>query len=109
VKYNDIRHEAALRNDVEKRWHNPATARSAMVYVGCFIGVAAVAFAATAVWHSVIAGFLVPITLFVGGVGALVKAYLVWRADGTWPIWQGAGWILLMLMLLCLGVPLAVS
>jgi hypothetical protein len=114
VKDGDIRHGAlsrhdeALRNDVEKRWHDPAGAHAAKWYVVCVIGVAAIAFVATVVWHSMMAAVLVPITLFVGGVGALVKTYLTWRADGTWPIWQGAGWILLLLMLLCLGVPVAV-
>jgi hypothetical protein len=108
VKNSDIRHAAALRNDVEKRWHDPAVAHSAKIYVASVIGVAAAAFVATVLWHSVVAAFLVPIVLFVGGVGAFVKTYLIWRADGTWPIWQGAGWILLLLMLLCLGVPVAV-
>jgi hypothetical protein len=27
----------------------------------------------------------------------------------VWVIWQGAGWILLLLFLLCLGVPTAVG
>ena len=27
----------------------------------------------------------------------------------VWPIWQGAGWFLLLLMLVCLGVPVAVA
>ena len=60
-------------------------------------------------WHALIAGILVPVILFVGGVGALVQAYRVWRAEGVWPIWQGAGWFLLLLMLVCLGVPVAVA
>ena len=33
----------------------------------------------------------------------------MWKAEGVWPIWQGAGWFLLLLMLVCLGVPVAVA
>ena len=46
--------------------------------------------------------------LFVGAVGALLRAYQVWRAEGVWVIWQGAGWVLVILFLFCLGVPTAV-
>ncbi|KDE99996.1 membrane protein [Mycolicibacterium aromaticivorans JS19b1 = JCM 16368] len=95
-------------DDVEKSWHDPATFRAAVMYVVSVVVVAAVAFAATVVWHSLIAGVLVPVILFTGGVGAFIKTYRVWRAEGTWPIWQGAGWFLLALMLLCLGVPVSV-
>ena len=97
------------RNDVEKRWHDPEMFRAAVTYVVSFVAVAGVAFAATVAWHSLIAGILVPVILFVGGVGALVQTYRVWKAEGVWPIWQGAGWFLLMLMLVCLGVPVAVA
>ena len=47
--------------------------------------------------------------LLIGGVWAFVRTYLVWRARGGWWIWQGAGWFLMMLMLLVLGMtaPLA--
>ncbi|GAA2770386.1 hypothetical protein H7J51_14120 [Mycobacterium crocinum] len=96
------------RDDVEKRWHDPAAFRAAVTYVVAVVVVAGVALAATLLWHSRVAGVLVPAILFVGGVGALVQTYRVWRAEGTWPIWQGAGWFLLALMLLCLGVPVAV-
>ncbi len=95
-------------DDVEKSWHDPAAFRAAVTYVVAVVAVAAVAFAATVVWHSRVAGVLVPLILFIGGVGALIQTYRVWRAEGTWPIWQGAGWFLLALMLLCLGVPVAV-
>jgi hypothetical protein len=97
------------RNDVEKRWHDPAMFRAAVTYVVCVIAVAGVAFAAAVAWHALIAGILVPVILFSGGVGALVQAYRVWKAEGVWPIWQGAGWFLLMLTLVCLGVPVAVA
>ncbi|MGY4708289.1 hypothetical protein ACXDF8_01735 [Mycolicibacterium sp. CBM1] len=98
-----------MTNDVEKRWHDPAMFRAAVTYVVAVVAVAGVAFAAAVFWHSLIAGILVPVILFAGGVGALVQAYRVWRVEGVWPIWQGAGWFLLMLMLVCLGVPVAVA
>jgi len=95
-------------NDVEKRWRDPAGLRAAAVYVGSVIAVAAVAFTVTVVSRSLIAGIMVPAVLFVGGIGAFVRTYQVWRIEGVWVIWQGAGWVLLMLFLLCLGVPAAV-
>jgi len=97
------------RNDVEKRWHDPAMFRAAVIYVVSVVALAGVAFAAAVAWHALIAGILVPVILFAGGVGALVQAYRVWKAEGVWPIWQGAGWFLLLLMLVCLGVPVAVA
>ncbi len=96
-------------NDVEKRWHDPAMVRAAVKYVLVVIALAAAAFTATAVWHSVLAGVLVPGILFFGGIGAFVQTYRVWRVEGVWPIWQAAGWFLLLLFLVCLGVPFAVA
>jgi len=97
-----------MTNDVEKRWHDPAAVRAAVTYVVVVLLVAGSAFFVTVTWHSRIAGILVPGLLFAGGIGAFVKTYRVWRAEGVWPIWQGAGWFLLLLMLFCLGVPVAV-
>lgn len=96
-------------NDVEKRWHDPAMVRSAVTYVVTVVGLAGLALAATALWRSLIAGVLVPGILFAGGVGALVRTYRVWKAEGVWPIWQAAAWFLLLLFLVCLGVPFAVQ
>lgn len=47
-----------------------------------------------------------PAVLFAGAVGAFYKTYRVWREGGTWPIWHGAGWFLLALTLLTLGLPM---
>jgi hypothetical protein len=93
--------------DVEKRWNDPATLRRAVTYVVGVIVLACIAFAVYALVDkaSVILASSVPLILFVGGVGALVNAYRAWRHGGTWPIWQGAGWFLLTLMLVCLSVP----
>ena len=45
-----------------------------------------------------------PLILFLGGLGAFIRTYQVWRASGRWWIWQGAGWFLLALMLLVLTI-----
>lgn len=96
-------------NDVEKRWHDPAMFRAAVKYVAFVVLLAGVAFAVTAIWHSLVAGILVPGILFAGGIGAFIRTYQVWRAEGVWPIWQAAGWFLLLVFLVCLGVPFAVA
>jgi NADH:ubiquinone oxidoreductase subunit H len=93
--------------DVEKSWRDPEALRHAVRYGIGVIAVAGVAFAVFAVVDkgSVLLASTVPAILFLGGVGALVRAYRVWRAGGTWVIWQGAGWFLLTLMLVCLSIP----
>jgi hypothetical protein len=94
--------------DVEKRFDRPGAFHAAAVYVGAVVAVAAVVFAiyAFTARDSVIAASLVPAILFVGGVGAFVRTYREWKGQrGTWPAWQGAGWFLLSLMLVCLSIP----
>ncbi|WP_375483234.1 hypothetical protein [uncultured Mycobacterium sp.] len=51
--------------------------------------------------------FGAPAILLAEGGWAFLRTYRVWRVRGTWWAWQGAGWFLLMLMLLTLtmGVP----
>jgi hypothetical protein len=94
-------------NDVEKRWHDPRAFRSAVVYVTAVVIVAGVAFALYAVGdrESIPKALATPLVLAAGGLGALGKTYVDWRAGRTWPIWQGAGWFLLALMLVSLGIP----
>ena len=48
-----------------------------------------------------------PVILLAAGCRAFVRTYRIWQSCGTWWGWQGAGWFLLMLMLLTLtmGVP----
>ena len=93
------------QNDVEKRWHDPYMFRAAVNYVLGVLAVAGVALTFYLFDHSVLSATLVPMILFVGGVGGFVRTYQVWKAEGTWPIWHGAGWFLLALSLLCLAVP----
>lgn len=98
----------AQRRDVEKRWNDPATFRSAAVYVVSVIGLAALAFAAMVAWHSLLAGILVPVILGVGAMGALWRTYRLWKLGGVWAIWHGASWILLIVLTFSVDVPLAV-
>jgi len=48
-----------------------------------------------------------PVILLAAGLWAFVRTYRVWRDEGTWWGWHGAGWFLLTLMVLTLsmGVP----
>jgi NADH:ubiquinone oxidoreductase subunit H len=96
-----------MTHDVEKRFDRPGAFRAAAKYVGVVVLVAGVAFAiyAATARESMVAASSVPAILFLGGVGAFIKTYQVWKAQGAWPAWQGAGWFLLTLMLLCLSIP----
>lgn len=55
-----------------------------------------------------ILAFGAPVILLAAGCWAFVRTYRIWRDCGTWWAWQGAGWFLLMLMLLTLtmGAPI---
>jgi len=81
---------------------------SVLMVIGIIVAVTAVVFALYA-WlalGSVLAAWLIPVILFIGGVGAFVRTYHLWQIeDSGWLAWQGAGWFLLMLMLICLSVP----
>jgi hypothetical protein len=45
-----------------------------------------------------------PLILFAGGLWAFLRTYRVWKAQGTWWAWHGAGWFLLTLMVVTLGL-----
>ena len=98
-----------MTHDVEKRFDRPGTFHAAAVYVGAVVAVAGVMFAvyATTWRENVIIASTVPAILFIGGVGAFVKTYRLWKDEGAWPAWQGAGWFLLTFMLVCLVIPAA--
>ncbi len=49
-------------------------------------------------------GLAAPVILAVGTVGAFVRTYRIWRDDGIWWGWQGAGWFLLTLSLFTLTI-----
>ena len=54
-------------------------------------------------------GIGAPLILLLGGLGAFIRTYQVWRAEGRWWIWQGAGWFLLALMLVVLTMTVPVA
>ena len=43
-----------------------------------------------------------PVILLAGGLRAFFRTYQAWRNHETWWAWQGAGWLLLTLMLVVL-------
>jgi hypothetical protein len=45
-----------------------------------------------------------PLTLLVAALWAFVRTYRVWREEGTWWGWHGAGWFLLTLMVVTLSM-----
>jgi hypothetical protein len=45
-----------------------------------------------------------PLILFAGGLWAFLRTYRVWKAHGVWWGWHGAGWFLLTLMVVALGL-----
>lgn len=113
-----------MANDVEKRWSDPRAFRKAAVHAAVTIVLALATMATIIVWASIrddgacaaaafqvcqsperylLAGIPTAI-LLLGGLSAFVRAYLVWRRGGTWPIWQGAGWALFTLMLVYLFI-----
>ena len=96
-----------MTNDVEKRWDRPGTFRAAAIYIGVVVAIAGMVFAVYAFTapDSVVVASLVPAILFAGGVGAFLKTYREWKVRGAWVAWQGAGWFLLVLMLVCLSIP----
>jgi hypothetical protein len=94
-------------NDVEKRWHDPAAFRAASVYVASVIALAGLAFVLFAViGHGApLSALGTPIVLALGGIGAFIKTYRIWRSDGRWPFWHVAGLFLLTLLLVSLSIP----
>jgi hypothetical protein len=100
-----------MTNDAEKRFDQPGAFRAATKYTVSVVVVAAIAFAVYALTakHSMVIASVVPAVLFIGGIGAFVQTYRLWKAEGGWVAWQGAGWFLLTLMLFCLSIPLAAA
>jgi hypothetical protein len=94
-------------NDVEKRFDRPSAVQAAVKYTTLVVVLAATAFAVYAfvARDSVVAASTVPLILLVGGIGAFVRTYREWKAEGGWVAWQGAGWFLLVLMLVSLAIP----
>lgn len=79
----------------------------AALWVSTCNGATAIDTAACGLPQRTLLAFGAPVILLAGGLRAFVKTYRVWRENGTWWAWQGAGWFLLTLMLLILtmGAP----
>lgn len=94
--------------DVGKSWHDPQAGRRATVYCAVVVGLAAIATAVflTVDRTNVALGAAVPAVFLAGGIGALIVGYRAYRRGGTWPIWQGAAWLLFALMLVALSMPM---
>ncbi len=45
-----------------------------------------------------------PLVLLIAGLWAFLRTYRVWRGEGTWWGWHGAGWFLLTLMAVTLSM-----
>ncbi len=58
--------------------------------------------AACGVPQRTILGLGAPVVLLASALWAFARTYRVWRAEGTWWGWQGAGWFLMTVMLLTL-------
>ena len=76
---------------------------------GCKSGTGDEALAHCGVVQRNVLGIGSPLILLLGGLGAFVRTYQVWRAGGRWWIWQGAGWFLLVLMLVVLTMTVPVA
>ncbi|BBX74631.1 hypothetical protein H7H78_18220 [Mycobacterium shinjukuense] len=48
-----------------------------------------------------------PLILLAAGIWAFLRTYRVWREEGTWWGWHGAGWFLLTLMVVTLALGVA--
>lgn len=112
------------RQDVEKSWHDPQTGRKAVRFCLAVLALAAVVIGLTLAWAFTQRGdqctdaefavcaspdryilAMVPTAILLGGgIVAFVRSYRLYRAGGAWPIWQGAGWFLFVLMLFYMGV-----
>lgn len=95
------------RDYAEKRFNGPGEYRAAVLYALAVVALAGIAFAlyASGPRDSVYSAVWVPALLFIGGGGALVRAYREWKAGRPWTAWQGAAWFLLLLMLVALAIP----
>ena len=111
-----------MGDDAGKVWKDDGSFRRAVRYVLGVLAVTAVYIAVAASWAGrretcadaettlcdSTAGLvvvLVPaVLLLLGGIGAFVRTYQVWREGGSWPIWQGAGWFLFVLMTVFLAI-----
>jgi hypothetical protein len=103
---NEVR--AAIRFAVLAAVAGMAFLIVAAVWASTCTGAMAVDTVACGAPQRTILAFGAPVILLAAGCLAFLRTYRVWRDRGTWWGWQGAGWFLLMLMLvtLTMGTPL---
>jgi hypothetical protein len=79
----------------------------AAVWVSTCHGAMAVDTAACGTPQRTLLAFGAPVILLAAGLWAFLRTYRVWRDGGIWWGWQGAGWFLMMLMMITLtaGAP----
>src|ERR1700759_2136235 len=79
----------------------------AAVWASTCTGAMAIDTAACGAPQLTILAFGAPLILLAAGCWAFLRTYRIWRDCGTWWAWQGAGWFLLMLMVvtLTMGFP----
>jgi hypothetical protein len=80
----------------------------AAVWASTCTGAMAIDTAACGAPQRTVLAFGAPVILLAAGCWAFLRTYRIWRNYGTWWAWQGAGWFLLMLMVvtLTMGAPL---
>ncbi|MFC4128399.1 hypothetical protein [Nocardia rhizosphaerae] len=109
-------------DDVEKRWSNGGEGGQVARYLVAVIVSAALVAAVTGIWaarRSACAEaattlcdtpakaavlFGPAVILLLGGLGAFARTYRQWRRGQNWPLWQGAGWFLFLLMTAYLAI-----
>lgn len=50
-----------------------------------------------------------PLVLLLGAIWAFFRTIQIWRRHGRWWIWQGAGWFMLVLMLVVLMMTTSIA
>jgi hypothetical protein len=114
---------------VEKRWSDRSAFRSAAIYAGVVIAVALAAMGLTVGWAAtgrrecaddghtllcsgparMVLAFVATAILLLGGLGAFVVAYRVWRRVAAGQSGRGAGWVVLVLIYLGVSARAATS
>ncbi|MEV5646689.1 hypothetical protein AB0L57_00430 [Nocardia sp. NPDC052254] len=107
---------------VNPRWSDPASSRRAAIYVAAVLVATAVVAGIAVGWagrrpqcadadrvtcdtaSTLVVGLVPGIILLLGGIGAFVVTFRHWRGGQPWPVWQGAGWFLFVVMVVYLAV-----
>ncbi len=109
---------APTYSDPARRFQNKRTFARAVWFSLAVVVLAVITFAATVMWIGQcsisldvdkalcsrdgipLIALVSPTVLLIGGIMAFVQTYRVWRRRESWWVWQGAGWFLLVLMVM---------